>query len=418
MPDVTGNSTSRTGVDSGVRRSLLTILFTDIVGSTDLAGRVGDRQWRGILAGHNAILRECVRGHRGEVVRTVGDGIIAIFESPGDAIMAALEATDRVHEMDLCIRAGLHTGEIDVVDGDIAGIGVHIGARIVDLAGPDEVLVSATVSDLATGGDFVFTPRGSHQLRGVTGRKRVFAATRAAHADLATTGREGLAPRLPTVLVVDDHPLWRQTLRSVLDSGQAALVAAEAGSGAEAIELVNSVRPDVVLMDIEMPGMSGIETTRAIVATHPECRVLILSSTGEDRLVLQAVRAGASGYILKTSGARDILEAVRRVSTGEVAFPPELSRVVLSALRGATDAQPGALDDLTAREREVLQSMAQGLTNQAIAAALHLSLKTIETHVATVFSKLGIEGGADQHRRVAAVLAYLKETAERASGKS
>jgi CheY-like chemotaxis protein len=155
---------------------------------------------------------------------------------------------------------------------------------------------------------------------------------------------EGPAPssqtntqRLPDVLIVDDHPLWRETLRKVLEHAGSAVVA-EASDGVEALEVASRRPADVVLMDIDMPEMDGIEATRRLVGKRPDAKVLVLSSSDERDDVIAAVAAGASGYLLKTADASEIVDAVRRVAAGEPVFPPPLSTLVLSELRAALGA--------------------------------------------------------------------------------
>ncbi|MHB8508504.1 MAG: response regulator [Candidatus Dormibacteria bacterium] len=396
------------------QRSLLTVLFTDIVGSTRRAEELGDRRWGELLAAHFGAVRAAVTACGGHEVRTLGDGMMVIFRSPGDGIRCGLRMVREAAALGLELRIGLHTGEMEQARDDLVGLGVHLGARIAALAEPGEVLVSSTVRDLVQGGEYSFRSRGSHALKGLKGRQRLFAAMPAPHRQAADGVAAIARPALPRVLLVDDHPLWRQTLRSILETSRRAEVVGEAGGGQEAIEMARDLSPDLVLMDIDLPQLSGIEATRQIVALRPTTRVLMLSSMSDDSAVLQAVRAGASGYLLKTAGAAEVLASIRRIGEGEVTFPPALATVVLRALRG-DPGESDTLEQLSRREREVLELMAQGLTNAAIATLLHVGAKTVETHVATIFSKLGIDG-VDQHRRVMAVLAFTRDRSPRGSG--
>ncbi len=157
-------------------RVLATVLFTDIVGSTDRAAELGDSSWRALLERHDALAREQVERYRGQFVKSLGDGMLATFDGPGRAISSAIAMRDGVRQLGLDIRAGLHTGECErLADDDIGGLAVHIGARISSLAGPGEVLVSSTVRDLIVGSDQVLLDRGEHQLKGIPGSWRVFA---------------------------------------------------------------------------------------------------------------------------------------------------------------------------------------------------------------------------------------------------
>ena len=158
-------------------RVLATVLFTDIVGSTERAAEVGDRRWRALLDAHNTRVRGHIERARGRVVDTKGDGFVATFDGPARAILCARDIARDVRELGIDVRVGLHTGEIELVGDDIAGIAVHIAARIMALAAPGEVLVSSTVKDLVVGSDLRFADRGTRTLKGVPGDWRLFAAT-------------------------------------------------------------------------------------------------------------------------------------------------------------------------------------------------------------------------------------------------
>jgi class 3 adenylate cyclase len=167
-------------------RALLTVLFTDIVGSTQLAADLGDGRWRDLLAQHNRLVRAKLEEHQGREVKTVGDGFVATFDGPARAIWCAEAITEAVRELDIEVRAGIHTGETELLGDDIGGMAVHIGARVVSLAGPGEVLVTRTVRDLVAGSGIAFAERGQHELKGVPGEWDVLAVA-------ADTGRPALA---------------------------------------------------------------------------------------------------------------------------------------------------------------------------------------------------------------------------------
>ncbi len=158
------------------RRVLATVMFTDIVGSTQLAAELGDGRWQGLLADHNRLVRRQIERFGGHEVRVVGDGFLATFDGPARAVRCALAIRDGVRDLGLEIRAGLHVGEIELLPDDIAGLAVHIGARVSALAGPGEVLTSSTIKDLVVGSGLKFDDRGSHQLKGVPGEWRLSAA--------------------------------------------------------------------------------------------------------------------------------------------------------------------------------------------------------------------------------------------------
>jgi class 3 adenylate cyclase len=158
-----------------VDRILATVLFTDIVDSTGHAARLGDEAWKRLLARHDDAVRDEVERHRGRAVKSLGDGWLATFDGPARGIRAALATRDRIRRLGLELRAGLHTGECDVVGDDVGGMAVHIGARVGALAGPGEVLVSGTVRDLVVGSELRFADRGEQDLRGVPGPWRLYA---------------------------------------------------------------------------------------------------------------------------------------------------------------------------------------------------------------------------------------------------
>jgi class 3 adenylate cyclase len=169
-----------TGVRSvpEANRVLATVLFTDIVGSTQHAARLGDRSWGDLLESHHALVRKELARFRGREVKTVGDAFIATFDGPARAVRCACSIRDAVAQLGIAIRAGLHTGEIELAGEDISGIAVHIAARVIAAATTREVLVSSTVKDLAAGSGINFADRGKHALKGVPDEWRLFAVTR------------------------------------------------------------------------------------------------------------------------------------------------------------------------------------------------------------------------------------------------
>ena len=156
-------------------RVLATVLFTDIVASTEHAARLGDQAWRELLDRHNQVVRGELERWRGKEVKTLGDGFLATFDGPARAVRCARAIIDALAELGVQVRAGLHTGECELLDGDVAGIAIHLGARIGALAHAGEVLVSSTVKDLVVGSELRFAERGVHALRGVPGEWRVYA---------------------------------------------------------------------------------------------------------------------------------------------------------------------------------------------------------------------------------------------------
>ena len=199
-----------------------------------------------------------------------------------------------------------------------------------------------------------------------------------------------MAEGLTRVLIVDDHPMWRNGVRRDLENSGRAEVVGEAADGGEAIDVAREVMPDVILMDLQLPQVSGVDATRAIIDESPHVKVLVLSASAEEADVLEAVKAGASGYLLKSSSAEEVIDAVLRVRTGEPVFTPSLAGLVLAEFRRIASADPSE-PDLTARENEVLKLVAKGYTYKEIGEKLFISTKTVQNHVQNILTKLQLK---------------------------
>ncbi len=195
------------------------------------------------------------------------------------------------------------------------------------------------------------------------------------------------SPEPIRVMVVDDHPIWRDGVRADLERSGTAAVVAEASDGGEAIEQARTAMPEVVLMDLRMPTVSGVDAIRQIVEESPHVKVLVLSASGEEADVLEAVKVGATGYLLKSATSDEIADAVRRVRDGEPVFTPSLAGLVLSEFRRVAAQDPGE-PGLTPRENEVLKLVAKGYTYREIAGKLFISVKTVQNHVQNILTKL------------------------------
>lgn len=196
------------------------------------------------------------------------------------------------------------------------------------------------------------------------------------------------------VMIVDDHPMWRDAVaRDLAEAGYE--VVATVGEGAQALRIAGSVRPDVVVLDLQLPDVSGVEVTRGLLAAHPGMRVLILSASGEQRDVLDAVKAGATGYMVKSASRAELIDAVKRTESGDAVFSPGLAGLVLGEYRRLAVSSDPDTPRLTEREAEVLRMVGTGLTYKQIAERLVLSHRTVQNHVQNTLSKLQLHNRVD-----------------------
>ena len=189
---------------------------------------------------------------------------------------------------------------------------------------------------------------------------------------------------MTTVLLVDDHPLVRAGLATLVGTTDDLLIVGEAPGGEQAVTMAGDLEPDVVLMDLSMPGMDGVEATRLILDAHPQIRVVVLTSFADEERVADALAAGAVGYLLKDSDPRDLLGAIRSASLGHAPLDPRVARALLPSTT------PRVRDTLSARELEVLKLVAKGLANKQIGRALGISERTVKVHVGHIFRRIGV----------------------------
>jgi DNA-binding NarL/FixJ family response regulator len=193
-----------------------------------------------------------------------------------------------------------------------------------------------------------------------------------------------------TILIADDHPVFRKGLRALLASMPTTELVGEATTGEEAIHLAEELQPDVILMDLQMPGGGGLPAIRQIVQTSPHIRILVVTMFEDDDSVFAAMRAGARGYILKDMNDEDITRAILAVGHGEAIFSPAIAQRMMSFFAARPALPPDIFPELTESERNVLRLMAQGASNDAIAQQLSLSSKTVRNYVSNIFSKLQV----------------------------
>ena len=209
------------------------------------------------------------------------------------------------------------------------------------------------------------------------------------------------------VLLVDDHEMVRIGLAAVLDTEEGIEVVGEAGGGEEGLRLASEYKPDVVLMDLVMDGMDGIETTKQMMKQFPDCKVIVLTSYLDDEKMNPVIEAGAFSYLLKTSRASEVADAIRAAARGQSVLESQVATKMMSRLRGGGQTEAPLYKELTEREMEVLKLLAQGKSNQDIADTLMIGIKTVKFHVTNILSKLDVED-----RTQAAIYAYKNGLAE------
>ena len=211
-----------------------------------------------------------------------------------------------------------------------------------------------------------------------------------------------------TILLVDDHAMFRAGIRALLELEPSLQVVGEAGSGDEGVDQVRALKPDVVLMDLSMPGSDGLEATRRIAALGLSTKVLVLTVHAEEEYLLPVVDAGASGYLTKTSADQDLIEAIKVVARGEVYLPPKATRLLLQRYKQAATDKEAGLHDLSSREQEVLALTAEGFSSREIGLKLFISPKTVDTYRSRIMTKLGLNHRS-QLVRFALRVGLLKE---------
>jgi DNA-binding NarL/FixJ family response regulator/class 3 adenylate cyclase len=421
----------------------VTFLFSDVEGSTELL-RTLRGGYADVMADHERLLRSAFEDAGGHEINTQGDSFFVAFRKPKDAVGAALEAQRAIgsHEWpegaEMRVRIGIHTGEATVAGDRYVGLGVHRAARICAAAHGGQVLISQTTQALLEEdeellGELDFGDLGPRSLKnfdrpvriyqllapdlpaefpdlrvdeGVQARGSTELADRheVAQAEEASSG-EDVTSRV-RVLIVDDQALVRTGFRMILDAEEDMDVVGEGANGKEAIDEASRLNPDVVLMDVRMPELDGIEATRRLLADGGvDSKVVMLTTFDMDEYVYEALRAGASGFLLKDAPPEQLVEGIRAVCSGDALLAPSVTRRVIEEFvrrpPEAVRTAPPEIEELTPRECEVLKLIARGLSNAEIAKSLVVSETTVKTHVARVLMKMGL-----RDRVQAVVMAY------------
>jgi DNA-binding NarL/FixJ family response regulator/class 3 adenylate cyclase len=385
----------------------LTFLFADVEGSTRLVERHGPDAGAALARYHELVAIHAAE-HGGRLFERIGDGAYSCFADAGSAVAAAdaLQASIADHDWGpvgrIRIRIALVTGDVEERGDRYYGRPLFRAARLQGLAAGGETLLSgSTVDEL--GGSLpdgtVLRDLGGQRLRDVPEPERVFAlvhTSRARHGEAPTDlseQRQGIERVTDEegpirVLLVDDHAVVRRGLRGFLELLKDFDVVGEAENGREGVAAADRLVPDVILMDLLMPEMGGLEAISAIKQSHPEIEIVAVTSFIEEEKVTSALEAGASGYLLKDAEAEEVAQAIRAAFHGEVHLDPAVSRLLAQRLRQRKDAEP--VEPLTAREKEVLSQLARGASNKEIAYELGITERTARTHVSNILGKLAL----------------------------
>ena len=413
--------------------STVTFLFSDVEGSTALIRKLRDG-YRDVMAKHEELMRAAWAEASGRELDADGDSFFVAFPRPRQAVDAAvaaqraLAAHDWPEGGEVRARIGIHTGEASLAGDEYVGLAVHRAARICDAGHGGQILVSETTRSLLEDEEQEFEEFKLHDLGPqvlkdfdrpvriyqltIAGHQAEFPALRTAghgatelaerQEELAATEKDGAV----RVMIVDDQALVRAGFRMILEAEADMEVVGEAADGGEAVTEWQRLQPDVVLMDVRMPEMDGIEATRRLLAGEgAETKVVMLTTFDMDEYVYDALRAGASGFLLKDVPPEQLVAGIRAVAQGDALLAPSITRRVIEEFvrrppQSVRTLHP-EVTELTARELEVLKLVARGFSNAEIAKELFVSDTTVKTHVAHVLTKLDL-----RDRVQAVVLAY------------
>jgi DNA-binding NarL/FixJ family response regulator/class 3 adenylate cyclase len=407
----------------------VTFLFTDVEDSTGLVRDLRDA-YPGVIADHRRLVRGAVEECGGYEIDSRGDEFFLVFARPADAVEAAI-AIQQQHESHgwpgerpVRVRMGIHTGEPVVEEDDYVGIDVHHVARLCSVGHGGQVLLSQATRDVLE--DIEVKDLGEHELKGLPRPERIFQLVRTelendfpplrlaseAAADPQAEpvgGSTQKEARHHRVVLADDSVLLREGVALLLSDAGFEVVG-QSGTADDLLLKVRSYSPDVAVVDIRMPPTQtdeGLRAAQEIRAKHPEVGVLVLSQHVEPAYAMELLAESAEGvgYLLKdrVADVDEFAAAVRRVAEGGSALDPALVTQLVGRRRTSDP-----IDDLTPREREVLELMAEGRSNQAIGERLFITPRAVEKHITNIFGKLRLPPAPEDHRRVLAVLAFLR----------
>jgi DNA-binding NarL/FixJ family response regulator/class 3 adenylate cyclase len=387
----------------------VTFLFTDVEGSTALLRRLKDG-YAEVLAQHERLLCDAAETAGGHEFGTQGDAVFFVFRNPKDAVLAAvdgqraLETAEWPEGVQLRVRMGIHTGEAAIAADRYMGLAVNRAARICGIARGGQILVSPTTHALVEEAEhefsgIAFRDLGAQSLKDFDRPVPIYQVE-------AVEAVEEPEPSGVRIVIVDDQALVRAGFRMILEAEEDIDVVGEAADGREAVAEVHRLRPDVVLMDVRMPEVDGIEATRRLLGGDGvSAKVVMLTTFDMDEYVYEALCAGASGFLLKDVPPEQLVAGIRAVASGDALLAPSVTRRVIEEFVSrppeSVRTPPPELAELTTREAEILRLLARGLSNAEIAKELVVSETTVKTHVAHVLMKLGL-----RDRVQAVVFAY------------
>jgi DNA-binding NarL/FixJ family response regulator len=388
---------------------MVTFLFTDIENSTRLWEQ-NPREMREAHARHNQILQTAMEANHGYVFQVVGDAFYAAFQAAGDAARAAVKCqldlgAENWKKVPIKVRMGIHSGEAELEPGNGSYNGyitLSRAQRLMSAGCGGQVLLSFSAqklvfSDLPPG--VTLKDLGTRRLKNFSNPEHIFqleiSGLPCHFPDLKLPYARETAMDTIRIFIADDHAMFREGLRALFAALPDIEVVGEAANGAAAVAQVAALQPDVVLMDINMPDLNGIEATRQILSTQPGLGIIMVTMLEDDASVFAAMRAGARGYVLKGAHHEEILQAIRAVATGQAVFGPAIAMRMMNFFQGLnptpkTGHSAQAFPELTEREREVLILIAQGLSNKEIAEKLVISMKTVSNHITNIFGKLQV----------------------------